>query len=452
MSFGKELKKKNVFVILGGTGDLMQNKIAPSLFHLFSNNVKDSFGNDFIIGCGRSEYTDETYRDLLKAGIEKKLNIKDNNEKESFLEKVFYSQGDLSDDSFYKNLYENIYKIVGQKENLNIIFYFSIHPKLFDTVIPKIKSAGEGDVDKTNNIKLIIEKPFGKDEASAEALNNLILQNFEDENIFRVEHYLAKSFLQSMRDFRKENLELENILNKSNIEEVKVYLLETLDVDTRGTFYDDLGVIRDVMQNHLLQILALVLGDLDLSEKDSKIKFFKENFDFEDKDISDIKTFQYEGYKNIKGVRENSRTETAAILSSHLQSEKYKDIKLGLVAGKAIKESKKSLEIIFKENVLYEEKQISKIVFDIILGKVILYFTKNNLDNFVEEFVLDPNVSHQYVVEYAKIFAAASSGSQDVSASFEEIKYMWRYIDTFIKVKEEENILPEVYKKGFDFI
>ncbi len=246
-----------LFIIFGGTGDLNWRKITPALYNLF---LDDYLPDDFaIIGIARTKITDAVFRDKLLDGINQ-FSRKGKAEKktwETFSSHIFYQVADLNDAKIYKECGETIlhYKKEWKQEPC-VIYYLAVSPNFFPVIagnISKNKLAVNADT-----TRIIIEKPFGHDLESAKSLNKLLCSIFQEKQIYRIDHYLGKEAVQNIMAFRFANSILEPIWSRNYIEHVQISVTEQLGVGDRGDYYDGAGALRDMVQNHVLQLLCLI--------------------------------------------------------------------------------------------------------------------------------------------------------------------------------------------------
>ena len=242
-----------LITIFGATGDLSHRKLFPSIFHLYQQNQLDE--HIAIIGVGRRDWTTEKFRSEIKASVEK--HVQNTDKLDEFMEHVFYQSHDVSDPSSYEELlaFSNELNEQYQLEG-NRLFYLAMAPQFFGTVTDFLKSSGLTDTDGFK--RLIIEKPFGTDLASAEELNEQIRRSFKEEEIYRIDHYLGKDMVQNIEVLRFANAMFEPLWNNKYISNIQVTSSEILGVEDRGGYYENSGALKDMFQNHMLQMVALL--------------------------------------------------------------------------------------------------------------------------------------------------------------------------------------------------
>jgi glucose-6-phosphate 1-dehydrogenase len=268
-----------VMVIFGGAGDLAGRMLLPALYSLYKDgNFSASFS---IIGVGRTARSDESYRAFAASAVKKYF--KDGyrpNQAAAFARHLHYLTGSVDDDAFYGSLRECLDQLLpsGEAHRANLAFYLAVPPRLVPVIVAGLHKFSLCRA--MPNAKLIFEKPFGHDRRSAEALNRQILGAFDEQQIFRIDHYLAKETVQNILFFRFGNNIFEPIWNTRYVDHVQITVAEDIGVEQRGAFYEDVGVIRDIVQNHLMQVLAMVAMEPPAGfepdlVRDEKVKVFR---------------------------------------------------------------------------------------------------------------------------------------------------------------------------------
>src|SRR5512134_2272921 len=249
-----------LLVIFGASGDLTRRLLIPDLFGLFGERLlPDRFA---ILGVSRSAYTDEAFRGMLgEAAREHSEGTFDAARWDAFAATIHYHRADLEDRAGYPGLSERIRSLcAGRGIPGNLIFYAAVAPRYYAPLVGRIGEAqlAASSPDLPGFRRVIVEKPFGRDLASARALNHKILSVFRDDQVFRIDHFLGKETVQNVFVFRFANGIFEPLWNRNYIDHVQITVAETVGVEGRGDFYEEAGAVRDMIQNHLLQLLALV--------------------------------------------------------------------------------------------------------------------------------------------------------------------------------------------------
>ncbi len=448
----------------------MGKKIVPALLHLYK---KGKFPKLFkIIGYSRRNLSEEQFvefvRDIIVKFTKGTITKED---LEKFLSYFLFHQGRFDDISFYKSLAARLGIIDGEWSVCsNKLFYLAVPPKYFKGIFERLHDSGltipcgpdEGWT------RVIVEKPFGHDLKTAEELDMLLAKLFKEEQIYRIDHYLAKEMLQNILTFRFANNLFEEEWGNKLIERINIRTWESIDVKDRGSFYDGLGALRDVGQNHLLQMLALVTMERPESfEAESVRKKRAEVLNtlipLEEEEIKQ-KTFrgQYQGYLETEGVNKNSKTETYFRIYCALSHPNWKGVQIMLEAGKSL-ELRKEIEILLKhptpclcpQGLHLRNKMI--IGLDPREGIIIEFWTKKpgleyKLVKRKFNFVLRRVTERvQYVEEYEKLLLDCISGNQVLFLSTPEIRAAWKFIDPIIRAWEENKVELFFYKPGKKF-
>lgn len=262
-------------MILGGGGDLSQNKLVPALFHLYQDGELPR--DFFIAGAGLPVMSNEEYRQLMTVAMERYEEKFDQVKWGEFRDRLYYASGDFSDDETYENL-KSMASELGKKCGNNIIYYLAVAPSFTIQVVDKLN---EHNLCRgAFRTKLILEKPFGHDRASAVELNEVLLSAFDENQIYRIDHYLGKETVQNITFLRFSNTIFEALWNNHYIDNVQITVAEEEGIGLRGRFYEETGVVRDIVQNHLLQLVSLIAMEPPVafdaeSIRDEKVKVYR---------------------------------------------------------------------------------------------------------------------------------------------------------------------------------
>jgi glucose-6-phosphate 1-dehydrogenase len=342
------------FVIFGASGDLAQRKLLPSLSLLFDKKIVPK--NFFVVGFARTKMEDSDFREKIRKnmpGIH-----------EDFLSRVHYVYGDYEDDGSYAALKMKIEELdsVYGTEN-NFIFCLAVPPALYGDITGKL--VGNGVMKKGFSGKpfhrIMIEKPFGRDYRSAVALNEHLLGYLDDSQIFRVDHYLGKDTVQNILVFRFANSIFEPVWNSKCVEYVQINVSEELGVENRAGYFDNTGLIRDMLQNHMFQLLSLVAMEAPSSYDAESVRNEKQKvFDsIAPVDIDRIEDCfvrgqytdgKYPAYRKEPGIGAMSCTETFFTAKLFIDNDRWRGIPFYLKAGKRLDRKETSISIVFKNN------------------------------------------------------------------------------------------------------
>lgn len=339
-------------VIFGASGDLTYRKLIPAVFDLYMNN---SLPKGYaVLGVSRSAFSDKEFRDKMKKGIKEFAHYKEVNNKKlnDFLSHIFYISIDTSKCEDYAHVKEKLDEL-NKKFNLeqNYIFYLSTPPSLY-SVIPKYLYGQGLTLQQKGFRRIIIEKPFGHDLQSARELNRQLLEFFDEEQIYRIDHYLGKETVQNLMVTRFANGIYEPLWNRNYIQHVEITAAENIGVEDRGSYYDNAGALRDMIQNHLLQIVSLVAMEppAKITSEDiiyEKMKVFRSLRPFSDDDLkknvirgqyteAHIREKAYKGYRDEENVKKNSRTETYVAMKVFIDNWRWQGVPFYIRTGKRL--------------------------------------------------------------------------------------------------------------------
>lgn len=321
-SFGRMADSRaDAVVLFGATGDLARKKLFPALFRLFERGELTMP----VIGVARSEWDDAGLRDYAAGAVGDAVTGVDDDAVRGFTDQLRYLQGDYGDAEMYAELAQILSDVSTP------VIYLAIPPSVFPAVIEGLDQSG-----LAGRSRLLVEKPFGRDLASARELNACLSSAFEQDAIFRIDHYLGKESVEGLLAFRFANSMLEPIWNRRYISNVQVTFAESFGTEGRAGFFDNVGTVRDVLQNHLLQTVALLAMEPPISDsadayRDEEVKVLRQARAL---DPADTVVGQYVGYLDEEGVAAESRTETFVATTMYIDSWRWAGVPFHLRAGK----------------------------------------------------------------------------------------------------------------------
>jgi glucose-6-phosphate 1-dehydrogenase len=415
----------------------MAKKIAPALFYLFEHGKLPH--NFTVVGTSRRDMTKADFREMISGLVLKHHEDSlDQRMLDKFLDIFTFSKVEFEEENGYKTLSDTLERRDHSQGKTNRLFYLAVPPKVFSILFSQ---KGFTDLVKTSSTggltaRVIIEKPFGTDGASAEELEESLMKCFTEDQVYRIDHYLAKDILQGILDFRFNNLLFEDNWNAKSVESIRIRLWETLGVEGRGSFYDHAGALRDVGQNHVLEMLALVAmdeGKTPESIREKRTEILK-NLKAPTSAEMPTKTFraQYEGYRNIEGVASDSNTETYFAIRAEIDSDRWKGVPIIMEAGKRMHEQRKEIIVTmrppFKNRVVFRMEPTEEVVIDFTTKKPGILESGAETRSF--HFRLHETEDHtQYVAEYGKMILDAISGDQSLFLGTDEVAATWKFTD-----------------------
>jgi glucose-6-phosphate 1-dehydrogenase len=418
----------DALVFFGATGDLAYKKIFPSLQAM----VKRGHLNVPVIGVAKAGWNLDQLRARAKDSVEKHGGL-DASAFEKLISLLRYVDGDYQDPATFTALRREL------KDEKHPAHYLAIPPVLFETVV---KHLAESNC--ARGARVIVEKPFGHDLESAQELNKVLLGVFDEADIFRIDHYLGKRAVNNLLAFRFANTFVEAFWNRNYIESVEIAMAENFGVQGRGAFYDQTGTVRDVVQNHLFQVLSNLameppVGLDSESVRDEKVKVLRAMPSLEEKNLV---RGQFRGYRDEHGVAKDSQTETFAAVKLEIDSWRWKGVPFYIRAGKCLPMS--CTEIVGKfhkpptlipEGRLVENHLRLRLSpeITIAMGMMNLAPDAEGLDFEANEMVASHFPRADEMDAYERVLGAAMAGDSTLFAREDYVEQAWRIVDPVLK-------------------
>ena len=352
-----------ILVIFGASGDLTRRKLIPALYDLCGVGCMNARFE--VVGTGRTNMTDEQFRESMHEAAQTSKDIRKFDEKkwQNFAKRLHYVVGDPASPGFYAELRGYLEKMQSNGSSPNVLFYVSTPASFAGEIISGLQSAGLNRLEKGWS-RIVLEKPFGRDLNSARELNEVVLKVFDEKDVYRIDHYLGKETVQNILVFRFANSIFEPVWNRNYVEYVEITAAETLGVERRAAFYEETGALRDMVANHLLQLVALtameppVAFDAD-SVREQKVQVFRSirPMSLEEVTANTVRG-QYgpgsiggsavPGYRQEPGVKPNSLTETFTAVRLHVENWRWAGVPFYLRTGKRLATNVTEIKVHFK--------------------------------------------------------------------------------------------------------
>ncbi|MHA6483499.1 glucose-6-phosphate dehydrogenase [Paenibacillus sp. strain BS8-2] len=461
------------FILFGATGDLAKRKIYPALFHLFmGGKLPAAFA---LIGLGRRDWSDEKFRGNVAQSIRDYARGKDHDEAqiESFLQAFSYSvlNIDILDD--YGKL---LHKIETREQVLelapNRLFYLSVGPEYFETIAANIEKSGLGAADGWK--RLVIEKPFGHNLQTARALNEMLGRAFVEEQIFRIDHYLGKPMLQRFKALQQSNPIIQALWTNRNIANVQITANETVGVEERAGYYDHVGALRDMFQNHMLQLLMMTAIRTSVGNDADVVRFKKKHImealePLQKADVSaTVVRGQYAagqingnpvaGYTSEPGITPGSNNDTFVAAKLTIDDSFWRGVPFYIRTGKRLKEKSTRIVIEFKEALQQSTNgdegtpEPNLLVIEMSPGESIS-LQLNTMDGTAKENVkpirIDIDPGHGDLPEaYENLIHDALLGDATYFAHWDEVEASWAWVQPILEAYEENSVPLYRYEAG----
>ena len=453
-------------VLFGGTGDLSTRKLIPALYR--QETVLSLNDESQIIGVGTKNLTNDEYIKVIQNSLEKffpGFNDKDDSWKR-FSQRVKYNKLNINSDEDWK-------KFVKTKADRVTVFYLAIPPSLYELISKKLK---ENQL-ITKNSRIVVEKPIGTDQKTAKEINKYLSLGFDEDQIYRIDHYLGKEAVQNLLALRFANTIFEQSWSNSAIDHIQISVAEDLGVEDRGDYYDKTGALKDMVQNHLLQILCLIAMEPPVSissesVRDEKLKVLKSLASFNETSIKtdSVRAVYSEGlskgeaacsYHDEDGVDINNKTETFVSLKVMINNWRWSGVPFYLRTGKRMKSKTSEITVKYKSvphNIFSENSKVSsnQLVLRIHPDEGIdlkLNTKEPGVTGFnLEELPLDLNLDDYYEIGhqdcYERLLLDVIKGNPALFVRKDEVEASWEWIDNIINLWESQDVPMEEYNSG----
>ena len=470
----------NAIVVFGASGDLTRRKLLASIFQIYTQDLIDE--RFYLLGCGRKKFSDEDYREFARQAIRESIKHFGAKDLNSFIERLYYLDGDYSDAAFYERIKVRVAELDKKHKVFDsLLFYLAVPPFLYTTIVENLSLAGLDCPEKPSTkrqIKLVIEKPFGRDLESAAVLNTRISHCFDESQIYRIDHYLGKETVQNILMFRFANYIFEPVWNRNYIDHVQITIAETLGVEHRGGYYDSSGALRDMFQNHMLQMLALVAMEPPVSFeadhiRDEKVKLLRSIRPFKKSDLNNIVVRAQYGpgringknviaYRDEQEVDSQSKTETLVAAKLFIDNWRWKDVPFYLRTGKRLAHKDTEIAITFKNvpHSMFVSAGLGDLPPNVLVLQIqpaeaiSLSFQAKRPGSKICMSTLTMNFNYKsvFLVEmpeaYQRLLLDCMAGDQTLFARYDGVEVGWRLLTPLLETWEKEDSIPQVPAEG----
>ena len=467
-------------VVFGASGDLASRKLLPSLMRIFQRQLLDD--RFYLLGAGRKELSDQQFRQIAQQAIKEKCNDVSAEQSGSFLEKLYYISGNYNDISFYESIKARLAQLDNRhKPDDGCVFYLAVPPFLYATIVEQLDSAGLSCPRKPGSRqqpRLVAEKPFGRDLKSALELDNKIHQCFDESQIYRIDHYLGKETVQNILMFRFANTIFEPVWSRNYIDHVQITIAESIGIEHRGNYYDKAGTLRDIFQNHMLQMLALAAMEPPTSFeadsiRDEKVKLLRSIRPFTVQTWSEniirgqygpgvIDGKEVVGYRNEQRIEPDSKTETFVAAKLFIDNRRWKNVPFYLRTGKRLACKNTEIAITFKQvpHSMFASLGLSDMPSNILVLQIqpeegiSLSFRAKRPGSKICMSTLNMNFSYKDVFgvdmpeAYQRLLLDCMLGDQTLFTRADDVEATWRLLTPILQAWQEDESVPYEYPSG----
>lgn len=446
-----------VVVILGATGDLTRRKLIPALYHLACSGCTS---NDFeVLGIGRTNMTDADFRAAMRASTSTWKNTHDLEDGawEQFASRLHYLPGNLSDPAFYRDLAARLDQMHQTGSSANHLFYASTPSSLAPSIVEGLGAAGLARSDRGWS-RIILEKPFGHDLKSAKGLNEIVSNVFAEQDIYRIDHYLGKETVQNILVFRFGNSMFEPVWNRNYVEYVEITAAETLGVEGRAAFYEETGALRDMVANHLLQLLTLTAMEPPVAfdaeaVREQKVQVLRSIRPMTPAEVAqhtvrgqygpgEIAGKRVPGYRDEPGVAPDSNTETFVAVRFYVNNWRWEGVPFYVRTGKRLGRPVTQISVHFKRTpqALFARTPTENIDPNVVILRIqpdegiSISFAAKSPGSHMQPRTVQMEFSYQKVfgadapVAYETLLLDAMRGDATLFTRRDEVEAEWRII------------------------
>jgi glucose-6-phosphate 1-dehydrogenase len=443
----------DALVMFGATGDLARQKLFAALYDLEA--AGEGFGP--VVGMGRSDWSDDGLREAARDAVRSAREEVDDDVLDALLDAMCYVRGATDEPDTFDRLAERLASCARP------LVYLGLPPSLFAETV-----AGLAALDVGSDARFLVEKPFGLDRASAVELSGALAEHVDDARIFRIDHFLTKESIQDVLVFRFANRLIEPAWRREHVESVRIVMSEEADASGRGSFYDGVGAMRDVVQNHLLQLVAAVAMEPPEGDDDEALRRARTRLLSAIRPLGpdDVDLAQYSGYRDTDGVAHDSTTETFVRARLSIDDDRWRDVPWTVETGKALARTETIVDVRFHPLGLPmlgtqgdgaagagrgDQQSGNRVVLEIKPDPTIRLVLRARSDDLEltttsVETDLDAATGPARFDAYARLFAAARTGDRSVFASRDEVEAAWAVVDPVLGTGAE----PTPYEPGTD--
>lgn len=444
------MSERMTFTIFGGTGDLTFRKLLPALYNRWVSPQEERLE---VVIIGRREYTSSQYRKIARDWVKKFARLPYEEQSfEAFAAHLAYYRMDFTDQKSYEGL-NAFYK---ERDDQSHLFYFAVAPRFFEAIVH-----GLVEVEGAQDSKVILEKPFGENLQAAGRLNEKLEAFFPPEHIYRIDHYLGKEMVRNIQTIRFTNPIFSNIWNAGHIESIQISALEDVGVETRGGYYDTSGAMKDMVQNHLFQILSIVA--MERPEQFSGLQMHKEQLKvlhaLRPVDKFSVRESlilgQYEGYREEPAVAPDSQTETYAALRLFVDNERWMGMPFYIRTGKKMGRREMVVTVVFRRSSAESAHNILHIRIQPTEGVQLQFNIKKpgDSDEIIQtkmDFCQSCSVTNRINTPeaYERLLGACIRGERSWFSQWDQVETSWKYVENLHGLYYQQELPVYSYPQG----